>query len=270
MSQFENETAATLNASGEWLVHLDEHWCIAGVPNGGYLLAIAGRVLSQALPHPDPLSVTALYVAPTTPGPALCSVEILRSGKQTTQAQLRMFQQGDLKVQVNAAFTNLDGLNGESWMQQGVPDFPPRDRCVLHANKQFKLHQRIALRIAEGTEVFRRGTPPCTGAWDVYLEFADGAAPDPLALLMFADACPPPVFTVVGPVGWVPTVDLNVQVRARPAPGPIRAQMRSRYLTRGVVEEDGTYWDSEDQLVAISRQTAKVRVPEGNLRAVTK
>ncbi len=69
MSQFELETAASRNAAGEWLVNLDEHWCISDVPNGGYLLAIAGRVLSQALPHPDPLTATALYIAPTRPGP---------------------------------------------------------------------------------------------------------------------------------------------------------------------------------------------------------
>ncbi len=267
MSQFEIETAVKRNAGGEWQVNLDEHWCISGVPNGGYLLAIAGRVLSEALPHPDPLTATAFYLAPTHPGPGTCTVEILRSGKQTTQAQLRMFQAGELKVQVNAAFTNLDTLHGEDWQLEEAPDFPPLESCGLHANEKFKLHERLALRFVEGSEVFKRGTPPGTGAWDTWLELADGTPPDPLALLFFADACPPPIFTVVGPVGWVPTVDLNVQVRARPAPGPIRARMRSRFLTRGVVEEDGTYWDSEDKLVALSRQTAKVRIPEGNLRA---
>ena len=66
---------------------------------------------------------------------------------------------------------------------------------------------------------------------------------------------------MVGPVTWVPTLDLSVQVRARPAPGPLRAQMNSRFLTEGVVEEDGRYWDSSDTLIALSRQTAKIRVP---------
>ncbi len=63
-------------------------------------------------------------------------------------------------------------------------------------------------------------------------------------------------------MGWVPSLELTVQVRAHPAPGPLQARLFSRHLTRGVIEEDGEYWDSAGQLVAISRQTAKLRIPQ--------
>jgi hypothetical protein len=62
-------------------------------------------------------------------------------------------------------------------------------------------------------------------------------------------------------VGWVPTLELTVQVRAHPAPGPLQVRLCSRHLSAGVLEEDGEYWDSAGRLVAISRQTAKVRIP---------
>jgi hypothetical protein len=67
------------------------------------------------------------------------------------------------------------------------------------------------------------------------------------------------VFTVFGPVGWVPTIELTVQVRAHPAPGPLQVRLATRHATNGIVEEDGEYWDSAGNLVMISRQTAKFR-----------
>ena len=69
------------------------------------------------------------------------------------------------------------------------------------------------------------------------------------------------IFTRQGPVGWVPTIDLHVHVRAIPVPGPVLARVQSRALTEGILEEDGEYWDSNGSLVALSRQTAKFRLP---------
>lgn len=133
-------------------------------------MAVAGQALRQALPHRDPLSVNAFYLAPTVLGSIDCEVQVLRTGGSTSFATVRMSQQGELKVQVTAAYT------------------------------------------------------------------------------------------VFGLQKWVPTVELTVQVRAHPAPGPLQARFYSRHLTRGVIEEDGEFWDSAGKLVCISRQTAELRV----------
>ncbi|MFQ3324012.1 MAG: acyl-CoA thioesterase [Pseudomonadales bacterium] len=58
----------------------------------------------------------------------------------------------------------------------------------------------------------------------------------------------------------MPTIELNVQIRAMPAPGPIQFKFSSRNLTNGLTEENGWLWDSTGKLVAMSRQTAKFRV----------
>jgi hypothetical protein len=38
--------------------------------------------------------------------------------------------------------------------------------------------------------------------------------------------------------------------------------MRSRHLTRGIIESDCDLWDSAGNVVALARQTMKVRLPK--------
>jgi hypothetical protein len=65
---------------------------------------------------------------------------------------------------------------------------------------------------------------------------------------MFVDMMPPPAFTLVPNVGWVPTVELTVQVRGKPAPGPILCRARSTTLMNGVTELDCEIWDATGAL----------------------
>ena len=91
-----------------------------------------------------------------------------------------------------------------------------------------------------------------------YIRFADGRAPDTRSLVLFADAFPPSVFSSLGVVGWVPTVELTVHVRARPAPGWIKAVFTTDDLSGGRMIESGKLWDSQGRLVAQSRQLGLV------------
>ena len=260
MSQFELESAVTQVEEKLWRGHLHKGWRIGTVPNGGYVLAVAGRVLREALPHKDPLAVNAFYLAPTGLGPIDCHVELLRAGRNTSHAEVKMYQEGELKLQVTAAYTDLDSLQGENWSNSARPEFPSWDQCKPQGQNPVEFRDRVELRFVEGAEIFSGGKPNGSGEFRGWAQLCDGAAPDVISMLMFADAFPPPVFSLYGPVGWVPTLELSVQLRAHPAPGPIQARLCSRHLTHGIVEEDGEYWDSAGKLVAISRQTAKLRL----------
>lgn len=260
-SQFALETAVQRRGEDLWTAELHAGWRIGAVPNGGYVLAIAGRALSEALPHKDPLAVNAFYLAPTTLGPVECRVELLRAGGNTSHASARLYQDGELKMVVTAAYTTLARLQGPSWSGQARPHFPAWEACVSGGDSGLEFRQRVDIRLVEEAAVFRGGEPSGSGEFRGWVQHADGAPPDAIALLMFADAFPPPVFDVLGVVGWVPTVELTVQLRGLPAPGPLQARLFSKHLTSGVIEEDGEYWDSAGNLVAISRQTAKVRLP---------
>ena len=264
MSQFAQDTAVVKVAENRWRGELRQGWRIGAVPNGGYVLAVAGRVLGEALGHPDPMSVNAFYLAPTVLGPIDCQVEILRAGRNTTHATVQMFQEEELKVQVTAAYTDLPGLAGESWSAKPRPQYPAWEECTPSGQEKVEFfRERVEIRLVSGVEVFSRREPNGSGEFRGWIRHRDGAPPDAISLLMFADAFAPPVFTLFGPLHWVPTVELTVQVRARPAPGPLQARFYSRHLTRGVIEEDGEFWDSAGELVALSRQTAKVRLPAG-------
>ncbi len=260
MSQFAVETAVEQIGECRFRGELHPGWRIGEVPNGGYVLALAGRALGQALPHPDPLNATAYYLAPTGLGPVEIEVEALRSSRNTSFATARMYQAGELKVQVTAAYGDLDQLQGEDWSAAPRPRYPPFAQCPVVSQRQVELRQRAEMRLVGGVEVFSERVNNGSGEFNGWLSHVDGSDPDVLSLLMFADAFPPPVFTVYGPRHWVPTVELTVQVRARPAPGPLQARLFSRHMTRGVIEEDGEFWDSAGQLVAISRQNARLRL----------
>lgn len=260
-SQFAVETAVRRQAEDLWVGELHAGWRIGAVPNGGYVLAVAGRALSEALPHRDPLAVNAFYLAPTRLGPIECRVELLRAGRNTTHAMARLYQEGELKVQVTAAYTELAQQQGPSWSASPRPVYPAWEDCLAGGDSKLEFRQRVDIRFVDGTGVFHGAPPAGRGEFRGWMRHADGADADVISLLMFADAFPPPVFNVVGLVGWVPTVELTVQLRGHPAPGPLQARLLSRHLSQGVVEEDGEYWDSEGRLVAISRQTAKVRLP---------
>jgi acyl-CoA thioesterase len=84
------------------------------------------------------------------------------------------------------------------------------------------------------------------------MRFADGREPDLLSLPLFVDAVAPAAFELN--IRAVTTVELTVQLRARPAPGWLAYRTSTRFLSDGYCEEDAELWDSAGRLVAQSRQ----------------
>ena len=59
-------------------------------------------------------------------------------------------------------------------------------------------------------------------------------------------------------MGWAPTLELTVHVRARPAPGWLMLRHETRNVAGGMFEEDCEVWDAAGRLVAQSRQLARL------------
>lgn len=220
-------------------------------------------VLAQARPgQPDPFSVTTHFLAVAKPGDAEVVVEIVRAGRGHSTAQARLLQDGREVLRTLAIFGDLSAIDGPTHVSVTIPTLPPPERCDRGrpAPSTPRIADRVDVFMAPGTTSWlAEGGPNDVAELGGWIRLRDGREPDPLSLVFFADAFPPPVLNL-GSVRtpWVPTLELTVHVRARPAPGLLRAWFRTRALVGGYLEEDGEIWDSSDRLVAMSRQLARI------------
>jgi acyl-CoA thioesterase len=260
-------------AEGAWAGSISSRWNVGANPNGGYLLALATRAALAETARPDPLSVTAHYVTPPTPGPVTVLAETVRAGRRYATVAARVVQGGAERLRLLAATGDLDAQHGPSRVAGSPPSLPPPERCVDNTAAALatgvalpEVARRYELRLdpdsawvaaRSGTRQLPVDQPLRVDGW---IRFADGSDPSVLGLLAFADAFPPtPLATVAA--GWVPTVELTVQVRGRPAPGWVLGSFRTRFLVDGLFEVDGELWGGDGRLLALSRQLALVLTP---------
>lgn len=73
------------------------------------------------------------------------------------------------------------------------------------------------------------------------------------------DSLPPAVMSSQGMVPWVPTLGFSISIRNVPTSLWLKGRFQTRFITCGILEEDGEQWDPSDNLVAISRRIAPYR-----------
>ncbi|MBH1933864.1 thioesterase family protein [Streptomyces sp. AV19] len=267
--EFDRDTAVRPRREpGVHDAHVSAGWTLFGAANGGYLLATAARALGDTLPHPHPFTITAHYLSVTRPGPAVVRSEPVRTGRTLSTGQASLFQTSEdgtevERLRVLATYGDLDALTGDVRTTAEPPSMPPYEHCAGSRPEGFAeagngFLSRLDLRLDPATAGWTVGRPGGGQEMRGWFGFADGREPDPYSLLLAADALPPTPFDL-GIPGWVPTVELTVHVRRRPAPGPLRISVVTRNLASGFLEEDGEIWDAEDRLVAQSRQLARLR-----------
>jgi acyl-CoA thioesterase len=262
MSAFDDEIRLQRDAQNPDTFHGRVHatWNIATNPNGGYLLAIAVSALKQLVPqHPDPLSVTVHYLRPgLADQPCRVDTQLLHSGRSRSTLRASLVQDGTARLEVLAALGDL-GSSGEPALSIPAPGIPSPEECEGRSGEE----QKVQLPILGRTDIRLHPAEARAGAAGKarvsgWVRFHDGRPPDTLASLLFADAFPPAIFGLLGSVGWVPTLELTVHVRRRPAPGWILGCFETRDLSDSRLVEDGALWDSEGNLVAQSRQLAMI------------
>jgi len=249
--EFDADTSVAEASPGLYRGRLTNRWDIASIPNGGYVLAFAMAALKQALSRPDPITVTAHYLGPAAAGDAEVEVSKLKDGRQFATATASVRQAGREIVHVLATYGDLSQLKGPTYTNGEPPVVPPLDRPP--APRTSALPVEIRKRFEQGLADHDPSSPRAeTRGW---IRFADRRPMDTHCLGLIADAFPPAVFNVTDP-GWVPTLELTVHVRARPSSATLLCLFRTRFLSGGLLEEDGEIWDETGTLVALSRQLA--------------
>ncbi len=262
MYEFDQDTRVEKESNLRFLSRVDAGWNIGDNPNGGYLISLVDRAIRDVVTHPDAVSLTTHFLRPGVAGePCVIDVEIVRAGRTLTTVRANLSQQGKVRLVVMAAYADLaEPMGPDTDITVPERDMLEPEACIPRTGDlqgiDIALVNKLDVRIQPDL-----ATPGESGVAEIagWIRHKDGRQPDVSSLLLFVDCFPPSPLGALGAVGWVPSVELTVHVRCRPAPGWIKASLRTDDLTEGRMIETGCFWDSTGALVAQSRQLALVR-----------
>jgi len=255
VTYFADETQSTETGPGRFELTTASAWNIGTNANGGYALAPLLRAMATSVPHPDPITMTTHFLRPVQGElHTELSVDVVRTGTRVSTLRGELAQGGKVRLITTAAFGDLAMASEPEWSIP-APDLRPPDECLHRSG----LEQGIDLPILSRCDVRIRPDLADAGSSDEavidgWIRLVDGEEPSVFSLPLFSDAFPPSVFPRRGFSGWVPTIELTVHVRRRPAPGWIQARFEVDDLDGGLLIESGTLWDSTGAVVARSRQ----------------
>ena len=234
------------------------------ITNGGFLMAMAARAAALETDSRVPLSVTSHFLNPVTAGPLDISIDHLKEGRNLSMLRAITSRDGRSMVHTTAVLDNPARKRHETTLvTRDRPEMPSPDACVpvrpaedapFPPPMMDKVEVRLHPDDAAGFEGAQHAEPRVRG----WFRLGDGEPLDAYSVLLASDAFPPAIFISGLPIGWTPTVDLSVQIRNPKPEGWLHCEFFSRFVTDGLLEEDGEIWDESGRLVALSRQLALV------------
>ena len=234
-------------------------WDIMGNANGGYLMALGARAMAEAS-RPHPVTLTAHFLSPGRAGPISIHPQTLKAGRTFNTMRAAVRSGDKTLIELLGAFSEVENVDGVVRVDAEPPELPDPEDCVpiVHNESGFPppLMDRLDMRLHPEDASLFKGQPsgqPLVRGW---IRLHNDEPVDAFGLMLIADAFPPTVFNADLPVNWVPTLEMTTQIRGLPAPGWLRCKFSTRFMTGGVLEEDGEIWDSNGKLVALSRQLA--------------
>lgn len=260
MHPFDKDIAIAPGDEGHYTGAISSNWSINEVPNGGYLMALMANAMLQAGRKSATPIVTANFLRRCEPGEAFISVERMSRSRQFERFEARLQQGGEEKIRAFGTFADEKNECVLENYQSAPLEIADLEKCTaIPEMPGFTIYGSLDICL----------DPVCTGWFEGkladqsemkgWIRFRDSRHFDVPSILLVADAFPPAVLSSQGMVAWVPTLEYSVSFRNMPATEWLKCVFRTRYITCGLLEEDGEIWDGEDNLVAISRQTAQYK-----------
>lgn len=255
---FASDTAVTANGDA-YDAEIRPGWDIVGNANGGYLMAIGARAMAAAS-RPHPVAITAHFLSPGKPGPVTINPVVVKSGRRFSAVRASIANADRPLIELLGSFSEPSELNEVVRVDADPPSLPPPEDCfrVKPSGAGFPppIMNRVDLRLHPEDAAFAVGKPSGRPEFRGWLRLADDEPVDAFALMLAVDVFPPTVFNANLPVAWTPTLELTAHIRCVPVPGWLRCRFSTRFITGGMLEEDGEIWDDSGRLVAQSRQLA--------------
>jgi hypothetical protein len=264
MHRFDEDTTFASKESFSFEGRVTENWSINGVPNGGYLMAILARAMMQCSESRSTPIITANFLYRCEPGEARVLVEKTATSRQFNRFQASLVQSGKENIRAFGTFASEKNVCVLERNEGSAPGMAELEKCVAVPElPDYSLFSRMDIRL----------DPDCVG-WmfnDLneisemkgWIKFKRERPFDVLSSLLIADSFPPAVLSSQGMVAWVPTLEFSVNMRQVPTTEWLQCVFRTRFITCGLLEEDGEIWDEEGDLIAISRQIAQYRSQTG-------
>lgn len=269
MHPFDRDITSTpLEGSTDLRTEVSGDWSINNLPNGGFQMALLANAMYRKSAKSGLAIMTATFIARTAPGPARLDVTQIAASSQFERFEARLLQadpnNGNTereKVRAIGTFFDAGAECTLNRKETGPPDIAPPDRCMAFPHMpKYTLYDQMEVRMDPACIGWMGGQMADRSEHKGWIKFKEDRPYDAASLLLVADSFPPPAFATQGLAAWVPTIEMSVNIRTLPTTQWLKCIFRTRFISCGLLEEDGEIWDERDELVAISRQIAQFRI----------
>ncbi|HUP73877.1 MAG TPA: thioesterase family protein [Acidimicrobiales bacterium] len=242
-----------------------ERWCINGRAHGGYLAALAERACTAVLARPDATlrTITVHYLRGVAPGVVEFDVTVEHSGRRLASVSYRM-RQGDVPTIVGVASFAPAGDTFEFRDLTPPPRYPPVDALTRSLDVPYvprPFLELLDLRLAPDPPLFSQSATARVGGW---VRLAQHRRPDVSTLLVLCDVFPRALMATMShsPSVPPPTTSLHMLIHESDIAAHVRddehliAELTTRRVNEGFLDEDSTLWSPDGTLLAQGRQLA--------------